>query len=372
MPSTQTPSDYLRDLITRGLQPSDVRRALRNYGVLSDPADLLDRLIPTGAGEVDSRQVITCFDPQWPERLHPLLDEGGPWWLWHSGTTAALDPSHSVAIVGTRRASADGLAIARTMARDLARAGVTIVSGMAKGIDQAAHHGALDGEGATIAVLGTGLAVDYPQGSARLKADLQAKGCLISEQPPTQPIVLPAQFLERNRIIAGLADAVIIIEAKTRSGALNTAGWAGQYDRDVLVVPASPNHPSAGGSLALLRDGALLVRHAQDVLEYLDLPTDPKEIQDLANKSHLMPGVDTHQGKTVGGGQGRGALPIDPASQDILALLGPTPVSTQTLIRQSGLPFTQVMAICGQLVDLGLAVIDPDGIALFHGHRASR
>ena len=178
------------------------------------------------------------------------------------------DDERAVAIVGSRRATRDGLEVARALGRDLAVAGVPVVSGMALGIDAAAQAGALDAGGLSVAVLAGGAETAYPRSKQALHRGLVAGGLVLSELPPgTRP--WRWAFPARNRTIAGLADLTVVVEAAERSGSLITAELAMKLGRDVAAVPGSVTAPVSAGSNALLRDGALLVRDAQDVLDAL-------------------------------------------------------------------------------------------------------
>ena len=179
---------------------------------------------------------------------------------------ACAEPA--VAMVGARAPSAAGERFARTLARELAEAGVTVISGLALGIDAAAHTGALDGAGRTIAVLGCGIDRDYPRRNAALARRIAASGAIVSEWGPgVEPA--PWRFPVRNRIVAALAQATVVIEATRRSGALITADHALAIGRDVLAVPGAPWLELAGGTLALLRAGAAPVGTTGDVLDAL-------------------------------------------------------------------------------------------------------
>ncbi len=173
-----------------------------------------------------------------------------------------------VAIVGSRRASDYGLEVARSLARALSAAGVGVVSGLALGIDSAAHCGALEAGGATLAVLGGGADVPYPASKRELYRRIVAAGSVLSELPPGLR-AYPWCFLARNRIIATLAEITIVVEGRLRSGALVTASYARERGRGVAAVPGRVTSPLAAGPNALLCDGALLVRDAQDVLDAL-------------------------------------------------------------------------------------------------------
>jgi len=208
------------------------------------------------------------------ERLRPERDL--PWegaGLWVTGSLAAL-ARPCVAIVGTRAASPYGRRLAATLARELAGAGCAIVSGLALGIDASAHEGALEAGGSTIGVLGGGHARFFPRRNRELAQRMLERGAVISPYPPDRQ-TYPYQFLERNGVVAALSDAVVVIEAPARSGALNTANWAaGRIP--VFAFPADVDRASFAGSHALLRDGATLACNAADVLESLRIAAAPQ------------------------------------------------------------------------------------------------
>lgn len=209
---------------------------------------------------------ISIATPSFPERLSHIPTP--PERLWIRGDAARLPgfPTPSIAVVGCRAASRDGLENARALADGLARAGVVIVSGLARGIDAAAHRAALAAGGCTIAVLGSGLGQLYPPEHAALAEDIARTGAVVSEYPP-HTVPQPHLFPRRNRVISGLADAVVVVEAPEKSGALITASAALDQGKDVMVVPGRvPGGPNRGGHL-LIRDGAKLVETAVDILE---------------------------------------------------------------------------------------------------------
>ncbi len=178
-----------------------------------------------------------------------------------------------IAIVGTRKATLTGKIFAKNLAKKLASRGFIIVSGLAMGIDTAAHEGCLEASGKTIAVLANGLDKIYPaQNESLAKNILKSGGALLSEYPEGTPSY-PSQFLERNRIVSGLCAAVIVIEAPQRSGSLATARNAVEQGREVFVIPGPANHPNYKGSHSLIRDGARLVSSIEDILEDLGVET---------------------------------------------------------------------------------------------------
>ena len=185
-----------------------------------------------------------------------------------------LPAAKAAALVGSRRAGAYGLEVAEYLGRELARAGVTVVSGMARGVDAAAHRGALAAGGPTVAVWGAGPGRVYPAEHAALAEEIAAHGCLLSEYPPGTPPEAH-HFPERNRIIAGLADVVVVVEADERSGALITARLALEEGRDVMAVPGSVFSRLSAGPNGLLRAGAAPVLSADDVLAALQIAPQP-------------------------------------------------------------------------------------------------
>ncbi|PZS36561.1 MAG: DNA-protecting protein DprA, partial [Pseudonocardiales bacterium] len=200
---------------------------------------------------------------------HPLRDmPDAPAVLHVAGELPALDPdaAPAVAIVGARRASAYGLEVARGLGRGLAAAGLTVVSGMALGIDAAAHEGALEADGSTVAVLAGAAEIPYPASKRALHGRIVRKGAVVSELPPAfraRRWCFPA----RNRVIAGLARLTIVVEAAERSGALITSKVAGDLGRDVGAVPGRVTSPLAAGTNALINDGAALIAGAQNALD---------------------------------------------------------------------------------------------------------
>jgi len=204
--------------------------------------------------------------PSWPEALDAI--EGPPERLWCRGRVELLRAVPRLAIVGTRTPTPYGLDQARVFATAFAAAGAVVVSGLARGVDQAAHLGALDAGGGTIAVLGCGVDRPWPAGPAAERVG--AEGLLLSEYPPGQA---PRRhhFPFRNRLIAGLSAGVVVIEAAFASGSLITARWAADQGREVWALPGRVDHPMARGCHRLLREGAMLVESAADVLGPLGL-----------------------------------------------------------------------------------------------------
>ena len=230
--------------------------------------------------------------PEYPRLLAEISDP--PTCIWSRGDRALLSAT-AVAVIGARAASQEGLIAASEIAFDLARAGIVVVSGLARGIDAAAHRGALDAGGKTIAVLGTGIDRVYPAENELLHGEIASSGLLISELPPGTP-PLDWHFPRRNRIISGLSRAVVVVEARDKSGSLITARLAADQGRDVMAVPGTIVGGRNRGANALLRDGAKLVESAVDILQELG-------IQD--------PSLSPRSPKGEGGGGGESSQPVD-------------------------------------------------------------
>lgn len=262
--------------------------------------------------EQPGQQLLMWDAPNYPALLAELADT--PPLLFVAGEPALLE-SPQLAIVGSRRASMPGLDTARQFARSLARGGFTVTSGLAVGIDGAAHQGALDVGGRTLAVLGTGLQCLYPRRHLGLAAQIVAGGgALVSELPLDCP-PQKGNFPRRNRIISGLAVGVLVVEASPSSGSLITARLAAEQGREVYAIPGSIHHPGARGCHQLIRDGATLVETVGDILGGL-------------------------RGWQTGAPSPRQGEPCDP----LLALLLAAPLTTEALCAASGRPLSEVLA----------------------------
>jgi DNA processing protein len=208
-------------------------------------------------------------DPAFPRLLAAIHDPPAQLFLRGEGDDEILDRP-AVAIVGARSCSSYGRSVARSLAREAAAAGLVVVSGMARGIDGEAHRGALDANGLTVAVLGCGIDRDYPAAHAELARRIGERGLIVSEyEPGIEPS--PWRFPARNRIIAGLSAATVVVEARERSGALITADFALEEGRDVLAVPGEVTSSLSAGTNALLKLGAAPVTCAGDILELFEL-----------------------------------------------------------------------------------------------------
>jgi DNA processing protein len=239
----------------------------------------------------------------------------------------------AIAMVGARNASAAACRFARQLAQNLGNAGAVVVSGLARGIDTAAHDGAL--ETGTVGVIAGGIDVFYPPENEERQRAISERGLLVAEQPPgVEPRA--RHFPYRNRIIAGLAHGTVVVEAAPKSGSLITARYATEFGRDVMAVPGSPLDPRAQGCNQLIREGATLIQNAEDVLEAIR----PFSLRPLAQKKLDYAAPSTAADATE---QERRAL---------LDLLSPTPVPVDEIIRQSGVPPSTVQTV---LLELELA-----------------
>jgi len=235
---------------------------------LAAPPPTLPALLDATLAWLDAserRQIVTLGDPSYPKSLLETADP--PLLLYIQGRVELL-VAESIAIVGSRSATRQGLDNARSFAAQLSDAGLTIVSGLALGIDAAAHEGGLDGAGSTIAVVGTGLDNPYPTRNRALAGRIAEHGLLVSEFSLGTP-PLREHFPQRNRIIAALARATLVVEAAPQSGSLITARLANEAGRDVFAIPGSIHSPQSRGCHALIKQGAKLVESVADILEEL-------------------------------------------------------------------------------------------------------
>jgi len=268
-------------------------------------------------------------DPGYPPLLAEL-DDAPPVMMLRGDGDLLRRPV--IAMVGARNASAAACRFARQLAAELGHEGVTIVSGLARGVDTAAHVGSIDA--GTIGVIAGGIDVVYPPENAALQERIATEGLLIAEQPPgTEPRA--RHFPYRNRIIAGLAQGTVVVEAAPQSGSLITARLAGEMGREVMAVPGSPLDPRAQGCNGLIRDGATLIQSAADVLETIR-PIDPRMVRAPASPFEGQPPRD------VG----------DAERREVTDLLGPVPVAIDELIRQARLAPAIVQTV---LLELELA-----------------
>ncbi len=220
------------------------------------------------AAESQQLRIVTHDDPEYP---HPLRDIYAPPSILYIKGSYLPEDQTAIAIVGSRQADYRGKSLAKTLAASLARRGITIVSGLARGIDTAAHQGALEAGGRTIGVLGSGFNHFYPAENKDLADEIASRGCVFSEFPCQRPPE-PRNFPRRNRIISGLSRGVVVVQATKRSGSLITARLALEQGREVFALPGPPESPLSRGCHALIKQGAKLVEDVNDILEELALP----------------------------------------------------------------------------------------------------
>jgi DNA processing protein len=318
--------------------PELARRGGRAGALRIPRAAEIDKELAAGAA-IGARLICAC-ESDFPWALAAL--DPPPPLIWARGRPELL-ARPAVAIVGARVASAAGQRFARGLAADLGRSGLVVVSGMARGVDGAAHEGAL--ATGTVAVLGGGVDDVYPPDHAGLYARLVEQGCVVSESPPGQTATA-RDFPRRNRVISGLSRAVIVVEAELRSGSLITARLAAEQGREVLAVPGSPLDPRARGANDLLRQGAAICEGADDVLRVLEGLGQLREPERPAR------------------------APVPPVAPDpglverLAALLSPTPVSRDELVRAAQAPAPAVFASLVELALAGRAELLPGGMVV--------
>ncbi|MEP9358236.1 DNA-processing protein DprA [Sphingomonas sp. KR3-1] len=344
---SDTRAARLRLLRSANIGPVSYAQLIARFGSAEAALDALPMLAARGGGRAPAiadparvqREIaaveklgaryLFLGDADYPPLLAEL--ESAPPALILRGRSELLGRA-TVAIVGARNASAAACRFARQIALGLGEAGVTVVSGLARGIDTAAHVGSI-GSG-TVGVIASGIDIAFPPENRDLQERVANEGLLLAEQPPgTEP--LARFFPSRNRIIAGLALGTVVVEAAPRSGSLITARIANEAGRDVMAVPGSPMDPRAQGCNLLIREGATLVQGVDDILEMIR-PIDPRAVRTPASGWRGPPPEDASDGDRAA----------------VTGLLGPVPVSVDELIRQSGLAPAVVQTV---LLELELA-----------------
>lgn len=317
--------------------PDLARRGGRMAGVRIASAAEAEKELADGAA-LGARLIASC-EPDFPQALAAL--DPPPPVIWVRGDHKLLD-RRTVAIVGARVASAAGQRFARGLAAELGQSDLAIVSGLARGIDAAAHEGSLPT--GTVAVLGGGIDDIYPPEHRNLYARIVEHGCIVSENEPGRTAVA-RDFPRRNRIIAGLSRAVVVVEAEFRSGSLITARLANEQGREVLAVPGSPLDPRAKGTNDLIRQGAAICEGAEDVLRALDTLRDFREPERTAFQPAPVE-------------------PDDALRERLADLLSPTPVSRDEMVRAASAPAPAVFAALMELALAGRADLLPGGMVV--------
>ncbi len=311
----EAPLDYLSSIL--GVSEEKMRELTLTF---EEARGVLEDLEKNGCG------LITIDDEKYPRLLRETSSP--PCLLFYKGNLDLLT-SRSIAIVGSRKPSLAGVKIARNLAFELAQKGFVIVSGLARGIDTAAHKGALEAGGATVAVLGTGIDRVYPSENQELAEDISRRGLLIAEYPPGVP-PLKQNFPQRNRIISGLCLGTVVVEAGKSSGALITAGFALEENREVFAVPCSPLASQSGGVNRLLKEGATLVECADDIV---------KEIAPQCGGLRYQ--------------QDQVQVPVEPDQRQIMELLSNVPAHVDEIARAVGLGSAKTLALLFELETRG-------------------
>lgn len=350
--------DWLRLSMSENVGPATFRTLMKRYGNAAAALAAIPELSRKGGltrtprlygedaaqrdldrAEAFGARFVAMAEADYPPLLR--MADSAPPLLCIKGDASLLTRS-GVAIVGARNASAIGRKFARQLAFDIGGAGHAIVSGLARGIDTAAHEASL--ETGTIAVIAGGIDNVYPPENDALQAAIGERGVVVTEMTPGT-VPRAEHFPRRNRIISGIARALIVVEAAVRSGSLITARYAGEQGRDVFAVPGSPLDPRCEGSNKLIRDGAILLMSSRDVLEALASEPEPRQMQFLEPDSDPIEPRDLK----------------DSDRDRLLELLSPTPVDTDDLIRESRLDPGAVSALILELSLAGKIIRYPNG-----------
>lgn len=343
---------YIQLINTTGIGPVNFKRVISRYGNVEKALaeiSLKRKIFPRAkaeeeimTAEIKKVRIITIEDELYPYNLKQIED--APPILYALGNVDLLQNNNMLAVVGSRNASLSARKLAEQISFEIAKQNIVIVSGMARGIDAAAHTGALHGNGKTIAVMGTGIDVVYPKENEKLYQELVKNGLILSEYPfHTQPQA--SNFPRRNRIVSGLSKGVLVVEAGVQSGSLITAHQALEQGRDVYAVPGAPYDGRASGCNKLLKEGAVLVENVSDIIEnfnfsmvhFIPQKTSEPEIGNLfeysldntKNNSDISEENNEH-GK-------------------LLSLISESGEGIDELIRASGLPTEQVLIMLMEL-----------------------
>lgn len=323
------PASLLREVPGIGPKLADrIAHARKDYPAQEE----IDRCPPLGVA------LLPSFDHNYPARLAEIPDP--PALLYLRGGFTHEDRL-AVAIVGSRNCTPYGQRITQKLASSLARTGLTIVSGLARGIDSVAHHAALDAGGRTIAVLANGLAEVYPPEHRGLADEIARSGAIVSESPLGQKPIA-GLFPQRNRIISGLTLGVVVIEATPRSGTLSTARHALEQGREVFAVPGPVDSLSSRGCHQLIKDGAKLVETADDILEELKPFLDGRPPAAPVRQRNLFDAAPVEAAPSAPAAEG---LPLSDIERALLAAIAPDqPTPIDAVIARSGLTSAQAMA----------------------------
>ena len=342
--------------LAQGTNPGDPKRRFAAAARATDPAEVGERYRRAGV------QILLPGQGGYPSRL--VGDPGAPAVLFSHGDPSVLEDRRQVAIVGTRSATPYGRQVAADLGRDLASAGVVVVSGLARGIDGAAHAGALSvvvGDGAApaapAAVVGTGLDVVYPTSNAKLWEQVAARGVVFSESP-LGTLPRPKVFPARNRIIAALSDVVVVVESHHGGGCLYTVEAAARRGIPVAAVPGSVRSRASEGTNGLLVDGCIPVRDVTDVLVAISLARSNRQAPAPAPETATLVAARGRRSRTasrssVGEPDASSGPALTQASRSVLDAVDDTPTTFETILLRTGLTIALAAEVCGDLVDAG-------------------
>ncbi|MFM0645387.1 DNA-processing protein DprA [Paraburkholderia bryophila] len=407
---------WLRLSLAPGLKPAALRLLLTAFGLPEAIFDETPAALAVVAGEAAARaalapagpefdtqldavlawrelpgnQVVMLDDPAYPPALLTMPDP--PPLLYIKGRLDLLH-TRAVALVGSRSATPQGVEDAERFARALSAAGVTIVSGLALGIDGAAHRGALEGVGGTVAVIGTGADLVYPSAHHALARQIAVKGVILSEWPLGTP-ARAANFPQRNRLIAGLVSGVVIVEAAMRSGSLITARLANEMGRDIFALPGSIHAPLSRGCHRIIKQGAKLVETPDEILEELGFTQRPAAKAGSAASLHALfgdgaeqPGAIPRAGATLAAehaatredaahaatrATASSARPPSAEAQQLLAALGHSPTTLEILAARTEMEDTALQTTLLQLELAGQVTMLPGGRFMRASHDRPR
>jgi DNA processing protein len=357
----QDKRDWLRLIRSTHIGPITFHHILRYYGSAAEAMARLPEIAARGGGrrkielaaektvaaelkalKACGARLLAWGEPGYPTGLMQLDD--APPLLAVKGDPQSVAALPGIAMVGARNASAIGQRFTRDIAAELTRRGFAILSGLARGIDKAAHEGALGADGKTAAFIGTGIDISFPPENAALQDEIAERGAVFAEMPAGTP-PLAQNFPRRNRLISGASVGVLVVEAALKSGSLITARMAAEQGREVMAVPGSPLDPRCRGSNGLIRDGAALIETADDILAVLGRPQPvPARREEPAVRS-APPGDDD----------------LSRAHAEIERLLSPTPVQVDDLVRLSGLGSGLVQMVLTEKELAGRALRHPGG-----------
>lgn len=342
---------YIQLIKSPGVGPITFKKLLQQYGSVEGALSFLltkKEVCPLSLAEqevmlaeINNVKLITLEDEDYPYNLKQIED--CPPLLYALGNVELLKNENMLAVVGARNSSISACRLASSLSKEVANAGIVIVSGMARGIDSYAHNGALSSSGSTIAVLGTGIDVVYPKENDSLYKEIAKNGLILSEYPfHTQPQA--QNFPRRNRIVSGLSKGVLVIEAGLKSGSLITANLALDQGRDVFAVPGAPYDGRTAGCNKLIKDGAILVEKAEDILENFNYSEIKKPI--INNKKPKSADLFEY---LLDKEENNSDIPKDDKYTKLLSLISENGEYVDDLIRNISLPAEEVLMMIVEL-----------------------